>query len=108
MLHTTSTIQMDFNAMIPPILTSKLKVVTLIYFRFFLSLAKIDKKMVRSWRQNHPKRYHPPSIASHATVRTTRSMAPSNVGSAIKGAGSSVVKGAHSPMNGQRGGSMVN
>jgi hypothetical protein len=43
-------------------------------------LAKIDKKTIREWRQSHPKRYHPPSIASGATARSdTRSVAPSIV-----------------------------
>jgi len=43
-----------------------------------ISLAKIDKKAIREWRWGHPKRYHPPSIASGVTARsTTRSVAPS-------------------------------
>ncbi len=57
-----------------------------------LSLAKIDKKAIRNWRQAHPKRYHPPSIASHATARSqgARSVAPS-VHSRLRQQGPTVV-----------------
>jgi hypothetical protein len=54
------------------------RLVSLYSFLTQNSLENLDKKAIRQWRQSHPKRYHPPSIASNATARSaTRSAAPS-------------------------------
>jgi hypothetical protein len=63
--------------------------------------------MVRSWRQNHPKRYHPPSIATNATARSTRSMIPTQQSRAIRGAGLNSLTDQSSPIA-ARSGSLIN
>ena len=74
--RTTTTIKTSSRPTIQPTPTSK-QPPPLQFTNAFKSLATIDKQAIREWRQAHPKRYHPPSIASGASVRSAaRSVIP--------------------------------